>query len=80
MSKVTDIIFGDPVTPVARASEGNLEGNLITISVANVTASPGFASGRMKVQWSVSGRPQKQVSRRVEVNPHLVAIHTDEKD
>jgi hypothetical protein len=79
---VTNIVFGDPVTPTATATTGNLEDQLITIAIANVTVSPTrgpFVSGRMKVQWEAGGRPQKQVSRRVEVNDHLVAVHLDEK-
>ncbi len=79
--KVTNIVFGDPVTPTAKASEGTHEGELITIAIGNVTTmgTTPFVSGRMKVQWEQSGRPHKQVSRRVEVNAHLVAIHLDEK-
>lgn len=80
--KVTSIVFGDPVTPVATATEGKLEGKLITIAVHHVTVSPNatFATGRMKVQWSVDDRPHKQVSRLVVVNDHVVAVHLDEKD
>jgi hypothetical protein len=79
--KVTSIIFGDPVTPVATATQGKLENELITIAANDVTVSPNatFATGRMKVQWSVDDRPQKQVSRLVVVNDHLVAVHLDEK-
>lgn len=80
-TEVTSIIFGDPVTPVATATEGMLEGKLITIAISNVTVIDPvkFQSGRMKVQWSIDGRPQKQVSRYVEVTNLLVAVHLDEK-
>jgi hypothetical protein len=78
---VTNIIFGDPITPVATATKGVLEGKLITIAGGNVTIiQPAkFQSGRMKVQWSVNDRPQKQVSRYVEVTNLVVAVHLDEK-
>ena len=80
--QVTDIIFGDPVTPVARATQGDLQGKLITIAKAdvNVINATSFVSGRMKVQYSVGGRPKPQVSRYVEVNNLLVAVHLDEKE
>lgn len=80
--KVTSIIFGDPVIPVATATRGKLEGELITIAMADVTLNPlagPLKSDRMKVQWSVDDRPQPQVRRYVEVNDHLVAVHLDEK-
>lgn len=84
MTIVTDIIFGDPVRFAAKAAKGKLEAGLITISRADSNVQPEGAldntDERMKVQWSESGRPQKQIRRRVVGNGHLIAVHLHEKE
>jgi hypothetical protein len=81
MSKATDIVFGDPVMPIASATEGTLDPPLLTVSGTNVTIHDAaqFKSGRMKVQWKVDGRPAPQVRRLVDVGTLVIAVHLNEK-
>ena len=83
--EVTDIIIGDPVTPLATADWGHFYPTpphiVMATAVLQVVPPPlSLPDGRYKVQYKRGGRPQPQKRRRFENGPLLSFIYLDEKD
>jgi hypothetical protein len=75
MSKVTNIVFGDPIFPTANASEGELRDGLLTIDTANFgpPLPIKLVNGQIyKVQYTEGGQRKPTKKAVVDVGIALV--------